>query len=61
MEAILAIVLPLVIKYAPGLIKDIQAALEKEGYTVAEIDAIFAAVKPYDELGIDPNAPVKPE
>ncbi len=49
MEALLAAFLPLAIKYGPEI------------YAVAQIDEIFSKVKPYDQLGIDPKAPVKPE
>lgn len=57
----LAILAPLLIKYGPELEVDIVNALHKQGYTVAQIDAIFAQAKPYDQLGINPNAPVQPE
>jgi hypothetical protein len=61
MEALLAIIVPLAEKYGPGIVADIIAAFKKAGYTVAQIDAIFSQVLPYDQLGINPNAPVKPE
>jgi len=61
MEALLTILIPLAEKFGPGIYADIVAAFKKSGYTVAQIDAIFAQVKPYDQLGIDPKAPVKPE
>ncbi len=61
MEALLEIFLPLAEKYGPKIYADIVAAFTKAGYTVSQIDAIFAQVKPYDQLGIDPKAPVKPE
>jgi hypothetical protein len=61
MEEIVLIALPLIAKYAPGLIGDFTAALHKAGYTITQIGAIYAQVKPYQELGINPNAPVQPE
>lgn len=61
MGTIIGIVLPLVAKYGPQLIADIVSAFQKAGYTIEQVDAIFAQVKPYDQLGINPNAPVQPE
>lgn len=61
MEQLLAVFLPLAIKYTPEIYADILAAFKKAGYTVAQIDAIFSQAKPYDQLGINPNAPVQPE
>lgn len=61
MESLLATFVPLAIKYGPEIYVDIIAAFKKAGYTVAQIDAIFAQAKPYDQLGINPNAPVQPE
>ena len=61
MEAFLAIFLPLAEKYGPGLVSDVISAFKKQGYTVAQIDQIFGQVKPYDQLGINPNAQVQPE
>jgi len=60
MEEALTIALPLVIQYAPELVDDIKAALTTGGYTVAQIDAIFDQIAPYEKLGINPNAPVLP-
>ena len=61
METILTILAPLAVQYGPQLLTDIEAAFKKAGYTVAQIDAVFAQVKPYDALGISPTAPVQPE
>jgi hypothetical protein len=61
MEQGLIDALPYIMKYAPGAIADITAALQKKGYTVAQIGAIYSQVVEYDQLGINPNAPVKPE
>jgi len=61
MEALLNIIVPLAAKYGPQLIADIVGAFKKAGYTVEQVDAIFSNLKPYDALGIDPNAPVVPE
>ena len=61
MEQLILLFLPLAVKYGPEVYSDIIAAFTKAGYTVAQVDAIFSQVKPYDQLGIDPNAPVKPE
>jgi hypothetical protein len=61
MEALLNIIVPLAEKYGPGIVADIVAAFKTAGYTVAQVDAIFAQIQPYDQLGINPNAPVKPE
>jgi hypothetical protein len=60
MGALLEILAPLAVQYGPGLEQDVVAAFAAKGYTVAQIDAIFATLVPYDKLGIDPNAPVKP-
>jgi hypothetical protein len=59
--SLLSILEPLVVKYGPELETDIVNALHKSGYTVAQIDGVFAQAKPYDQLGINPNAPVVPE
>jgi len=59
MEQLLIVLLPLAEKYGPQIYADIVAAFSKAGYTTAQVEAIFAQVKPYSELGIDPNAPVK--
>lgn len=48
----------LVIKYAPELVNDFKAAFTKAGYSVDQVEAIFAQVKPWEQLGINPNAPV---
>ncbi len=61
MEALLNILLPLAVKYGPEIYQDILAAFKKSGYTVAQVDEIFSALKPYDQLGINPNAPTVPE
>lgn len=61
MEELLNIFLPLAEKYGPGIYADVVAAFQKKGYTAAQIDAIFSQAKPYDQLGINPNAPVVPE
>ncbi len=61
MEALLDIFLPLAEKYGPGIYSAIIGAFTKAGYTVAQVDAIFSQLKPYDQLGINPNAPVQPE
>lgn len=61
MEQLILLFLPLAVKYGPEVYADILAAFTKAGYTVAQVDTIFAQVKPYEALGIDPNAPVKPE
>jgi Txe/YoeB family toxin of Txe-Axe toxin-antitoxin module len=61
MEEVLSIALPVVVKYAPELISDIKAALQKEAYTVEQVDEIFSSLKPYEFFGVNPNAPVKPE
>lgn len=61
MENLLAIILPLATQYGPGIVTDIIGAFKKAGYTVAQVDAIFAQVVPYNALGINPNAPVQPE
>ena len=61
MQSFLLIFLPLAEKFGPQIYADIVAAFTKNGYTVAQIDQIFSQVKPYDQLGINPNAPVKPE
>lgn len=61
MQALPEIFLPLAIKYGPEVYQDIVAAFTKAGYTVAQVEAIFAQVKPYDQLGINPSAPVQPE
>jgi hypothetical protein len=60
MEELLNILLG-VIKDTPQIVDAVKAALTKEGYTAAEIEAIFAEVIDYDALGILPNHPVKPE
>ena len=57
----LALLDPLIIKYGPQLETDIVEAIHKQGYTVAQVDAIFSDLKPYEQLGINPNAPVKPD
>jgi len=46
---------------AQKLVDAIKAALQKQGYSNAEIETIFADVIPYDQLGIDPLHPVKLE
>ena len=61
METLILTFLPLAVKYGPEIYGDIVAAFTKAGYTVPQVEAIFAQVKPYEQLGIDPNAPVKPE
>jgi len=61
MENLLTIFMPLAIKYGPEIYSDVLAAFTKAGFSVQQVDAIFAQVKPYDQLGINPNAPVKPE
>ncbi len=61
MESLLNIFVPLAIKYGPQIYADIVAAFTKAGYTVAQVDTIFADLKPYDQLGINPSAPVQPE
>lgn len=58
MEAGLEVAASLLIKYAPELVEDVKAAFVKAGYTVAQVEAIFANVKPWEQLGINPNAPV---
>lgn len=60
MSELLNIFLPLAEKYGPVIYQDIVAAFQKSGYTVTQVDAIFAQIRPYDQLGIDPNAPVSP-
>lgn len=57
----LALLLPLIEKYGPQLEQDIVALLHKNGYTIAQVDAIFADLKPYEGFGINPSAPVQPE
>lgn len=47
-------------KYGPELVVAVLDALKKKGITVAEVETIFADVKPYEAFGINPNAPVKP-
>ena len=60
MDKILSIVVS-VIADSPAIVAAVKTALEKRGFSNAEIEAIFADVIPYDQLGIDPNHPVAPE
>ena len=49
--------LTLALKYGPQLVADLIEALKKKGITVAEVEAMFADVKPYEALNIkDPNS-----
>jgi hypothetical protein len=49
--------LSLALKYGPQLVADLIEALKKKGITVAEVEAMFADVKPYEAFGIkDPNS-----
>jgi len=50
-----------VIQDAPAIVAAVKAALQKQGWTNEEIDAVFALVLPYEQLGIDPLHPVAPE
>lgn len=50
-----------IVKGVPSIVAAVKEALQEQGYTVAEVEAIFAEVKPPGELGIDPNHPFAPE
>lgn len=45
----------------PEIESAVAGALQKQGYTNLQIDAIFAQVLPWEKLGIDPKHPVLPE
>jgi hypothetical protein len=50
-------VLGYAMKYGPALVEDVVEALKKKNLTIADVEAIFADVKPYSAFGIkDPNA-----
>lgn len=60
MTGALAIIVQTVLELIPqipNIESAVKDALTKGGYTNAQIDAIFADVKPLDQLGIDPNHP----
>ncbi len=56
MEQLLLLLAPLMIKYGPQLASELLAALKRAGYTVTQIDDIFAQCKPYESLDIHPPA-----
>lgn len=48
------------IKYGPTLLLDVVQALEKRKMSVADVEAIFANVKPYDSFNIQAPAAAAP-
>jgi hypothetical protein len=60
MDEIISILIS-VIKNIPQAVNDVELAMQKAGFTNAEIEAIFADVIDYDKLGINPNHPVADE
>lgn len=55
-EVISAIVI-LAAKYGPELVIQIIGLFKKETVTVADIEALFSTIKPYEELGIPDAVP----
>ena len=43
-------------KYGPELVTGLIALFKKQNPTLADIEALFANVKPYDSYGIGPGA-----
>lgn len=57
---LIAAVLILVAKYGPGVISQIDALLRNPNSTLADVQAIFSDLKPYDFFGIPDVAPLPP-
>lgn len=51
------LILGYAIKYGPTLLLDLVQAMEKRKMSVADVEAIFANVKPYESFGIQAPAP----
>ena len=47
-------------KYGPEFVMAIIALFKKPNPTIADVEAIFADVKPYDAYGIPVTVPIKP-
>lgn len=58
MSPIVAFAITEAIQYGPAFIKQIIELCQKKDLTIAEIDAAFASVKPYDAWNI-PNIPTQ--
>lgn len=48
------------LQYGPTFVKQIIAVLQKPGATIADIELLFAGVKPYSAYGIPDVAPSIP-
>ena len=57
--AVATLLIQSAIQYGPEIVIAVTQALQKPGVTVAEIEAIFAGVKPYAWY-FPTNPPVKP-
>lgn len=51
------IAIGLVLKYGPAVLTDVEKLFEKTTVTAAEVQAIFAGLKPYAWFGIGPGTP----
>lgn len=48
------------IQYGPGFVTDVIAVLKKPDPTLADVEALFANVKPYAAYGIPDVVPAPP-
>ena len=58
MSPIVAFAITEALQYGPAFVKQVIAAFQNPAVTVADIDKLFAGVKPYSEFGIPDKAPV---
>ena len=59
MGTIAPLLIQAAIQYGPQVVEAVAQALQKPAVTLAEIEAIFAGVKPYNSY-FPTNPPVKP-
>lgn len=57
--AVIALILQYGIQYGPGIAQEVIALFKKQDATIADVEALFAKIKPYDQYNI-PNLPTPP-